>query len=117
MINNNMIEETVKKDINIWKKYIIKDNMSFGSDYFTIILWWWAATWALFFINPTIPMIVIGIVIISLFVYLYKQKWKNIITSVTVYKYNVIFMEILFKNFKIEKDTFLQLKKLFKHKK
>jgi len=53
---------------------------------------------------------------IPLYLYLYKQKNKSIITSVTVYSYQTIFMEILFKSFKLNKDIYNDVVSMFKKK-
>jgi hypothetical protein len=64
-----------------------------------------------FFLNPTIIMWIVWTAYALFFVYLYKQKNRTIITSVSVYKYNVIFMDILMKSFKINKKGIDNLKK------
>jgi hypothetical protein len=102
------------KDLKIWIKYFAKNNISLSADYFlmTVLMAWTFS--ALFFINPTPLMIWIWVLMTIWFFYLYKQKNKRIITSVSVYKYSVIFMEILFKSFILKKDFFTQLKKKYK---
>lgn len=104
-------------DKKIWIKYIAKNNTILSNNYFTITLAFWVMLITLFFLNPTVPMMIIGWITIPLYIYLYKQKNKGIITSVTVYSYQTIFMEILFNSFKLNKDIYSNIKSLFKKKK
>jgi len=108
---------TFKRDPNIGKKYIVKDNLSFATDYYSIAVMVWWMPWIFFFVNPSIIMWVIGVIYLSVFAYLYKQKNKAIITSVSVYKYNIVFMDVLMKSFKLNKGWIKEIKKLFKNKK
>jgi len=104
-------------DKKIWIKYIAKNNTILSNNYFTITLAFWVMWIAFFFLNSTVPMMIIGWITMPLYIYLYKQKHKSIITSVTVYSYQTIFMEILFNSFKLNKDIYSNIKSLFKKKK
>jgi len=115
MEENNSNKFKIDKKID--RKYLTKDSMSVMNDYFWIILIIGIWSGSLFFIAPTIPMIIIWILIIAFYIYIFKNKNWHIITSVTIYKYKDIFMEILFKSFKLDKDMFKGLNKLFRKNK
>lgn len=103
-------------DKKIWIKYISKNNTILSNNYYWVIIWFWAMGIALFFLQPTTPMIVIGVLMAPLYLYLWKQKYKNIVTSVTLYNYQVIFKEILFNSFKLNKDLYNDIMSIFKKK-
>gem|GEM_PF-3959820 len=64
----------------------------------------------MFLLKPSTMMVIIFLLMIPLYFILYKKRNTSIITSVTIYPYQVVFMEILFKSFKLNKDTFNNIK-------
>lgn len=103
-------------DKKIWIKYIAKNNIILSNNYYVITIAFWAMWIVFFFLDPSILMMIVWSIMIPLYLYLYKQKNKSIITSVTVYSYQTIFMEILFKSFKLNKDIYNDVVSMFKKK-
>lgn len=92
-----------QRDIKIWNKFLQKSNIIFATNYFNFIVLFSSAWASFFFFDANYILYVIGIILILFYLILYKNKNKSIITSVTIYKYSDIFIEVL-KSFKITKQ-------------
>lgn len=79
----------------IENRYIKKVNMSFLYNYFSFILMMSAMGWISFLFEGKIVLIAIGIFPILFTIFLYFKKGEDIITSVGIYKYSEIFLEIM----------------------
>lgn len=108
------MENNIDKKIGI--KYIAKNNTILSNNYYVITIAFGSMWIVFFFLNSSIFMMVLGVIMIPLYLYLYKQKNSSIITSVSIYSYQTIFMEILFKSFKLNKNIYNDVLSMFKRK-
>lgn len=104
-----------QSDWTIENKYIKKIQYSLFYNYFTVIIMAWWSLGLSFFFDMNIQIMLFGIAPIILFILIFIKRNSNIITSVWIYKYSEIFMEIL-KSVLIKKKDINQLKVLWKQK-
>lgn len=104
-----------QSDWTIENKYIKKIQYSLFYNYFTVIIMAWWSLGLSFFFDLNIQIMLFGIAPIILFILIFIKRNSNIITSVWIYKYSEIFMEIL-KSVLIKKKDINQLKVLWKQK-
>lgn len=103
------------KDYKIHNKYLHKSNLILATNYFNFLIILCASWVAFFFLNTPILVNIIGAIMMLFYVFLYKKKNDSIVTSVTVYKYSDIFLEVL-KSFKISKEHITSFKNFISKK-
>jgi len=103
-------------DTTIENKYFKKNNLSFFYNYFTVILMWASSLWISFFFSWKILLYVIWWLSFIIYILIYLKRNNSLITSVWIYKYSDIFMEII-KSILIKKKDINNLKSLWKQKK
>lgn len=101
------------KDFEIWKKYLKKNNTIIVWNYYNFMILFCITCCSLFFLNWVILSIILWTIMAICYFIMYKEKNKNIVTSVTVYKFSDIFMEIL-KSFKLDKKNIWKMKGFIK---
>lgn len=109
------MEQATVQDSTIESKYLKRSQFSLFYNYFSVIVMAGASLWVSFFFEPTISLIVLWTIPSVLFLLIFLRRKDNIITSVGIYKYSEIFMEII-KSIVIKRKDINQLRVLWKQK-